>query len=314
VAQWAGALFVLMVKGFGGDRNRTASEAEGRKPIVAPLGADGKWPGPPDPDRSAGAPGALDTRRLLRPSDPSVSVVIPAKDEGANIPWVLDRLPECVTEIIVVDGQSEDRTAAIARAVCPEAKVIEHVNSGKGNAIATGLLAAEGDVVVMLDADGSMDPVEIQLYVDALCAGADIVKGSRTIAGGGSQDLSIVRSMGNRGLLLFSNCAYRQSWSDLCYGYAAFWKDALDCLGLVELCGPRPERQASLLWHGPWYGHGFEIEALLYCRAARSHLKVTEVVSHEYKRRSGESHLATWRDGGRVMFAILRELRWQPHR
>jgi hypothetical protein len=68
------------------------------------------------------------------------------------------------------------------------------------------------------------------------------------------------------------------------------------------------------LWRGPWYGHGFEIEALLYCRAARAHLRIGEVLSHEYKRRSGESHLATWRDGGRVMFAILKELRWQPRR
>jgi len=66
-----------------------------------------------------------------------------------------------------VRGQhSRDRTVGV-----PAAKVIEHGNSGKGNAIATGLLAAQGDVVVMLDADGSMDPVEILLYVEALCAG-----------------------------------------------------------------------------------------------------------------------------------------------
>ena len=278
------------------------------------LGADRKRLEPPATDCRTGITSTRAGQRRLRPSDPSVSVVIPAKNEGENISWVLSRLPDCVKEVIVVDGRSEDSTAAIVRSVCPAAKVIEHGNSGKGNAIATGLLAAEGDVVVMLDADGSMDPVEILLYVDALCAGADLVKGSRTIAGGGSQDLSSVRRVGNRALRLFSNVGYRQSWSDLCYGYAAFWKDSLDHLGLVELCAQRPERQASTLWRGPWYGHGFEIEALLYCRAARAHLRIGEVLSHEYKRRSGESHLATWRDGGRVMFAILRELRWQPRR
>jgi len=282
---------------------------------VALLGAVGKQvEQPPDTDSRVRTTITRSGRRLLRPSDPSVSVVIPAKNEGDNIAWVLSRLPSCVTEVIVVDGQSEDRTAAIVRSARPGAKVIEHGNSGKGNAIATGLLAARGDVVVMLDADGSMDPVEIPLYVDALCIGADLVKGSRTIAGGGSQDLSFVRKVGNRALRLSSNLAYRQSWSDLCYGYAAFWKDSLDQLGLVELCAPRPERKASTLWRGPWYGHGFEIEALLYCRAARAHLRIVEVFSHEYKRRSGESHLATWRDGGRVMFAILKELRWQPRR
>ncbi len=281
---------------------------------MALLGAVRKRLEPPDADCLTSMTATRAEQRLLRPSDPSVSVVIPAKNEGENIPWVLSRLPDCVKEVIVVDGRSEDSTAAIVRSVCPAAKVIEHGNSGKGNAIATGLLAAQGDVVVMLDADGSMDPVEILLYVEALCAGADLVKGSRTIAGGGSQDLSSVRRVGNRALRLFSNLAYRQSWSDLCYGYAAFWKDSLDHLGLVGLCAPRPERQASTLWRGPWYGHGFEIEALLYCRAARAHLRIVEVFSHEYKRRSGESHLATWRDGGRVMFAILRELRWQPRR
>ncbi len=253
-------------------------------------------------------------RHPVRRADPSVSVVIPAKNESQNISWVLSRLPNCVKEVIVVDGRSEDNTAAMVRSVCPTAKVIEHGNSGKGNAIATGLLAATCDVVVMLDADGSMDPAEILLYVGALCAGADVAKGSRTIAGGGSQDLSPVRRVGNRALRLLSNLGYHQSWSDLCYGYAAFWKDSLDHLGLVSLSEPRPERQASKLWRGPWYGHGFEIEALLYCRAARSKLRIAEVFSHEYRRRSGESNLATWRDGGRVMFAILKEFRWQPHR
>jgi len=281
---------------------------------VALLGSVRKRLESPDADWRTFETSAWAKRHLLRPSDPSVSVVIPATNESENISWVLSRLPSCVKEVIVVDGRSQDSTAAIVRAVCPAAKVIEHGNSGKGNAIATGLLVAQGDVIVMLDADGSMDPVEIPLYLEALCSGADLVKGSRTIAGGGSQDQTFVRRVGNWALGVFSNVVYQQSWSDLCYGYAAFWKDSLDHLGLDELCTQRPERQASTLWRGPWYGHGFEIEALIYCRAARAHLQIAEVFSHEYKRRSGESHLATWRDGGRVMFAILRELRWQPRR
>jgi hypothetical protein len=146
--------------------------------------------------------------------------------------------------------------------------------------------------------------------VGALYAGADMVKGSRATSGGESLDFSPVRRLGNWGLTQTANVLYAQRWRELCYGYAAFWRDIMPALGLDSLLGSlsgaegngRPRMR---------YGAGFEIEALLFCRAARSGLRIAEVFSFEHPRRHGESNLATWRDGMRVATALLRERKFQ---
>lgn len=244
----------------------------------------------------------------LRPSNPTVSVVIPAKNEATNLAWVLGRLPDCVDEVILVDGHSMDATIAVAQTLVPTIRVIKQPNDGKGNAIAIGLLAARSDIAVMIDADGSMDPTEIPHLVSALTCGADVVKASRNISGGGSGDLSLIRRIGTFGMILLTDLLYRQRWTELTYGLAAFWTDALGTLCLAELAASRPARKPGRFWKGPWYGHGFEIETILFCRAAGANLRIAEVFSYEYKRRSGRSNLLTWKDGCRVLLAIFREL------
>src|SRR5215217_381244 len=84
-----------------------------------------------------------------------VSVVIPTKDEARNIGWVLAKLPEIADEVILVDSSS-DNTVAVARAVRPDIVVLHEPTPGKGAALRTGFAAATRDVVVMIDADGSM--------------------------------------------------------------------------------------------------------------------------------------------------------------
>jgi glycosyltransferase involved in cell wall biosynthesis len=238
---------------------------------------------------------------------PRVSVVIPALNEAKNLPWVLSRLPETVTEVLLVDGDSVDDTVVVARTHRADIRVLRQPARGKGAALAHGLRSATGDIVVMIDADGSMDPYEIHAFVGSLLSGADVAKGSRCVTGGGSRDLSLLRSLGNRALNLAVRVLHRQRWSELCYGYAAFWRDSLDILGLNEIATPhigsgtsgRPAR----------HGHGFEIEAVLFLRSARAGLRVSEVASFEHPRRHGESQLLTFRDGWRVLIAIARERR-----
>jgi hypothetical protein len=218
---------------------------------------------------------------------PTVAVIIPALNEAANIAHVIERIPAWVDEVIVVDGHSIDGTADAARAARPGVKVIQQVGRGKGHALAMGFAAARSDIIVMLDADGSTDPAEIPRFVAALRTGADFAKGTRFIVGGGSDDISPVRQAGNWLLGQIVNVLWDAKFTDLCYGYNAFWSRLLPTLHVD--C------------------KGFEVETLINIKAARAGLAIVEVPSHEANRLSGASNLHAYRDGLRVLRTIVAE-------
>lgn len=230
---------------------------------------------------------------------PKVSVVVPTKNEAANLREVLPKLP-AVHEVILVDGNSVDGTVTAARQAMPDIRVVHQTRRGKGNALACGFLAATGDIIVMFDADGSADPAEIPAFVDALLGGADFAKGSRFAKGGGSEDITRLRSLGNLGLNIVANRAFKTKFTDLCYGYNAFWRDLVPVLDLPRVDLPAPD--SGMLW-----GDGFEIETVINCRIAAAELKITEVPSMELSRIHGESNLRTFKDGGRVLRTIVAE-------
>src|SRR6516225_2592424 len=118
-----------------------------------------------------------------------ISVVIPALNEARNLPHVFARLPQDVHEVIVVDGLSVGDTIAVARQLRPDVRIVMQNRRGKGNALACGFAAATGDIIAMIDADGSADPAEIPLFVQALIDGAEFAKGTRFSTGGGSDDI-----------------------------------------------------------------------------------------------------------------------------
>jgi len=216
-----------------------------------------------------------------------VTVVIPAKNEAGNIAWVLEQLPPLVDEVVLVDGHSTDGTVEVARSVRPDIIVVTDGRPGKGAALRAGVEAATGQDVVMLDADGSMDPRELERFLEALRDGHDLVKGSRFLPGAGTADMTVLRDFGNRALLALANVLFRTSHTDLCYGYAAFRREAFQRLELTA--------------------DGFEIEAQLFLRARTCGLQVKEVPSFEAPRRLGNSNLNTFRDGWRVLRTILEE-------
>jgi glycosyltransferase involved in cell wall biosynthesis len=229
---------------------------------------------------------------------PRVSVIVPTFNEAKNLPHVLGGIPPDIHEVIVVDGHSVDGTVEVAQAVRPDVRIVLQNRHGKGNAMACGFAAATGDILVMLDADGSADPLEIDRFVAALTDGADFAKGSRFFAGGGSADITRVRKWGNRWLNRIANLLFGTPYTDLCYGYNAFWRHCLDRLELDA----RPGVAGGRLW-----GDGFEIETIINTRVAKAGLRITEVPSYEYERLYGETNLNTWRDGGRVVRALLVE-------
>ena len=236
-----------------------------------------------------------------RRRNPRVSIIVPAKNEADNLRAVLPLLPE-VHEVILIDANSVDGTVEAAREVMPDIRVIQQTRKGKGNALACGFLAATGDIIVMFDADGSADPAEIPAFVEALVSGADFAKGSRFAEGGGSDDITPLRRAGNAGLHFVANTAFRTKFSDLCYGYNAFWRDLVPVLDLPEIDLDVPA--GTMVW-----GDGFEIETVINCRMAAAQVSIVEVPSVEKLRIFGESNLRTFVDGSRVLKTIFSERR-----
>ncbi len=232
---------------------------------------------------------------------PKVSVVVPARNEARNLPIVLAQIPGDVYEVILVDGHSVDETVEVARRCWPGIKVVHQTRKGKGNALACGFAAVRGDIVVMLDADGSADPAEIKDFIAALVAGADFAKGTRFACGGASQDITRFRRLGNRGLNGLVNLLYRTRYTDLCYGYNAFWVSLLPALDLP------PVHQEGLGSHDMVWGDGFEIETLINVRVAAMGASIAEVGSVELERIHGASNLNAVTDGLRVLRTIVAE-------
>lgn len=218
---------------------------------------------------------------------PSVSVVIPAKNEARNLEHVFGTIPEWVDEIVLVDGHSEDDTVAVAQKLHPAVRIVHQQGRGKGDALQAGFAAAKGEIIVMMDADGSTDGKEIPRFVAALTTGADFAKGSRFASGGGSDDITFYRQLGNKVLSGLVNRLWGTRYTDLCYGYNAFWAKHLPKLDLD--CA------------------GFEVETVMNVHAAKAKLAIQEIPSHEHSRLHGESNLHVVRDGIRIAKFIVRE-------
>jgi len=234
------------------------------------------------------APGPLGLVASQSPRDTAtVSVMIPTLNEAGNLPYVLNTIPAWVDEVVIVDGRSGDDTLRVAKVLRPDARIVHELRPGKGVAMRTGFAAATGQIIIALDADGSMDGAEIGKFRDALLAGADYVKGSRFAPGAGSADITPFRRFGDGGICFLLRLLYGAHYSDATYGYIGIWADKVGHLRLDS--------------------DGFEVETLIGIRAQRAKLKIAEVPCFESHRIHGNSNLHALRDGLRIFRVIIQE-------
>lgn len=225
---------------------------------------------------------------MKKTNDPDVTVIIPTLNEEHSIAEVLQGLKQMgYHKILVVDGNSKDRTIEAAKD--HGAIVVLQNSRGKGAALRQAFDHADGDAIVMMDADGSMNPKEVPRLVEALDSGADLVKGSRFLPYGYSEDMNVIRRIGNQFFLSLVNRIWSTNYTDLCYGLAAFKKDTINKL--------RPHLKSI----------NFEIETEVFIKAKKLRLKVVEIPSIEFRRRHGKSNLNIFKDGFRILKTIIEE-------
>lgn len=223
----------------------------------------------------------------------TVSVIMPILNEEAGLEATLPHLPRYITEVIVVDGGSTDRSIDVLARIRPDTLLLRQDGRGKGDALKTGIRAATGDIIVTMDADGSMDPRDIDAAMERLLQGDHFVKGSRCLPGGGSDDFTPIRKAGNAFLTGVTNAAVGRKFTDITYGFNAYWRSVEDLVHDLA--------------------DGFEFEIQLAVRAAQAGLRTSEVACHEATRVGGASKLHAVRDGWRILRSILSEARSGEH-
>ena len=218
-----------------------------------------------------------------------ISVILLAKNEEGNIEQVVEEAKKVADEVICIDGNSTDNTALLAEK--SGAIVYKDSGKGKGDGVRLGLQKATGDILVLADADGSHNLKDVPKLVEPIKKGiADVVIGSRLL--GGSDELhgsfsNYIRMVGAGFITLLVNLRFKTNLTDILNGFRAIKKSIVPSLNLKA--------------------NGFDIEQELITSALKKGYKVTEVPSHEFKRKSGKSKLPTYK-GLKFLIRLIKDL------
>ena len=239
-------------------------------------------------------PGSSRPRHIKRdtPLDPRgwVSLVIPARNEERCIAEAIERSIPFVDEIVVVDGHSVDRTVEIAEQY--GVRIVKDNKRGKGEAIRVGAMAVSHPIVVFMDADGSHDPADIPSLVEPILENqADLVIGSR--ATGGSDELhgdvdKLFRMAGADIILIGINKRFRQNLTESQNGFRAIRTEVIRSLDLKE--------------------NITTIEQEMLMKALKRGYIVSEVPTHEYSRKFGQSSIKLHRVWFRYIYSFIKNL------
>lgn len=215
----------------------------------------------------------------------SVSVIIPSLNEAGCIKEVIHSIPrDLVDEILVVDGHSTDGTPEIVRSLGH--RVVMQEGKGFGCALMTGMKEAKGDIVAIMDGDGSYEVKDLPKLISMVQNGNDFAFGSRYAKESGSEDDTFIRYIGNKIFTFLLRALHGVRLSDALFLYVVAKKKAVLDLNLVE--------------------PGFEYCVELPIKAHKAGFKYGEIPSFERAREAGHSKVHAVKDGLRILRVMVK--------
>ena len=222
-----------------------------------------------------------------------VSIIIPCFNEEKTISLVINKILSSYTgekEIIVIDDYSNDKTREILNSDLKnkiDKIILNDKNYGKGFSIRKGINIAEGDIILIQDADLEYDPSDYNNLIKPIEKGvADVVYGSRFLGGEEKRVLYFWHTLGNKFLTIFSNMFSNLNLTDMEVGYKLFRSSVIKDINLLE------ER------------FGFEPEVT--AKIAKKKIRIFEVGISYYGRKYEDGKKITWKDGISALRCIVK--------
>jgi SAM-dependent methyltransferase len=228
--------------------------------------------------------------QTLPRSHPSVSVIVPARNEAGNIKEIFERIPDfgSQSELVFVEGHSSDETydtikKMIERNPDRKCKLFRQTGKGKGDAVRLGFQEAQGDVLTILDADMTVAPEDLPRFVEALAAGkGEFINGVRLVYPMEDKAMRFFNMVGNKFFGLSFSWLLGQPIKDTLCGTKALWK-----------------RDYELIASNRDYFGNFDPfgDFDLLFGAAKLNFKIVELPIRYRSRRYGETNINRWQHG-----------------
>jgi len=231
-------------------------------------------------------------------SRPTVSVIVPARNEAGNIAAILDRVPQMGsgTEIIFVEGGSADNTYAVIESTLKmsmgrNSRLLKQIGSGKGDAVRLGFEQASGDILMILDADLTIAPEDLVKFYNALVDDrGDFINGVRLVYPLRDKAMRFFNLVGNKFFSLAFTWLLGQTVKDTLCGTKAIWKHSYD------------ELAAQRSYFGEFDPFG-DFDLLL--GAVRLNLRIIDIPVRYGERTYGETNISRWSDGWLLLRMVM---------